>query len=229
MRSNVLANCSGVISRLWPTGALSNSSTLQLSTSSFELRQPLKVSPHKRPVLRRNVRALEGAVHAGHQRGGHCLRERPRGSGPAGADHLRGAHLTLTLDAADPLGRPLSLEARSGRAEPVVDAPRARGRAFTRALRRRGLRAWLRGDLSPTRTRRLLRLIRRGLTLFAGSRARGPGGNRGAGLLEHLPSGFQPLPVCHQCLHALQDPKSTRQRLTGRTWPAPIQLLSRLL
>src|SRR2546422_7485922 len=152
---------------------LFNSPTLQLSNWSFKLRQPLKVSPHKRPVLRRNVRALEGAVHAGHQRGGHCLRERPRGSGPAGADHLRGAHLTLTLDAADPLGRPLSLEARSGRAEPVVDAPRARGRAFTRALRRRGLRAWLRGDLSPTRTRRLLRLIRRGLTLFAGSPAPG--------------------------------------------------------
>src|SRR5436309_14077395 len=112
MRSNVLANCSGVISRLWPTGALSNSSTLQLSTPSVELRQPLEVSPPKRPVLRRNVRALEGAVHAGHQRGGHGLRERPRGSGPASADHLGGAHLALALDAVDPLGRPLSLQAR---------------------------------------------------------------------------------------------------------------------
>src|SRR5207249_5546064 len=104
MRSKVRPNSSGVISRLWPTGALSNSSTLQLSNSSFELRQPLEVSPHKRPVLRRNVRALEGAVHAGHQRGGHGLRERPRGSGPAGADHLGGTHLALALDAADPLG-----------------------------------------------------------------------------------------------------------------------------
>src|SRR5207244_2909715 len=65
MRSKVRPNSSGVISRLWPTGALSNSSTLQLSNSSFELRQPLEVSPHKRPVLRRNVRALEGAVPEG--------------------------------------------------------------------------------------------------------------------------------------------------------------------
>src|SRR5438445_12472573 len=133
MRSKVRPNSSGVISRLWPTGALSNSSTLQLSNSStlqlsnssFELRQPLEVSPHKRPVLRRNVRALEGAVHAGHQRGGHGLRERPRGPGPASADHLGGAHLALALDAVDPPGPPLSLQARSGRAEPVVDAPRA--------------------------------------------------------------------------------------------------------
>src|SRR2546427_8322804 len=104
MRSNVLANSSGVISRLCPTEvgkleswivgglrglpALSNSSTLQLSNSSFELRQPLKVLEHEGPVLRRNVRTLQGAVHPRHQRGGHCLWLRPWASGPSGADNF---------------------------------------------------------------------------------------------------------------------------------------------